>query len=85
MTFGVAMEDVQAYELRDALAVITESGKTIGLVSLVQRKLGIGYHHAARIVEHLEVKGVLSPADRRGHRRLIGKAPTESLDLAKTR
>lgn len=63
--------DVSAYEARDAYGIIQASGKTTGLVSLVQRKLGIGYDHARAIIAHLEAAGVLSPEDDRGRRRLI--------------
>lgn len=51
-------------------------------ISHLQRKLKIAYVHAARIIEELEQRGVLSAADRAGNRKVIENtettlAPTE--------
>jgi S-DNA-T family DNA segregation ATPase FtsK/SpoIIIE len=40
---------------------VTQHGQ--GSTSWVQRKLGIGYNRAARIMEHMEREGVVGPAD----------------------
>ncbi|HHY13902.1 MAG TPA: DNA translocase FtsK, partial [Thermoanaerobacterales bacterium] len=44
--------------LYDALALIGEQGQAS--VSMLQRRLHIGYNRAARIVDHLEEKGIIS-------------------------
>lgn len=48
-------------------------------ISAVQRKLRIGYNRAARIIEELEQRGVLTGVDRAGNRKVIPEAgsPTE--------
>ena len=42
-------------------------------ISLVQRHLRIGYNRAARLVEQMEVKGVVSAMDEKGSRRLLDR------------
>lgn len=44
-----------------------EAGKLTGCTSYVQRKMGIGYNHAAAILEHLEAEFV-TPPDSNGER-----------------
>jgi hypothetical protein len=46
---------------KDALGVIIEGGKAS--TSLLQRRLRIGYGRAARIIEEMEQKGIVGPAD----------------------
>jgi S-DNA-T family DNA segregation ATPase FtsK/SpoIIIE len=49
-------------ELYDrAVDLVLENGQ--GSTSWLQRKLGIGYNRAARIMEHMEREGVVGPAD----------------------
>jgi recombination associated protein RdgC len=40
-------------------------------ISLVQRHLRIGYNHAARLIEEMEVKGVISPMASNGAREVL--------------
>lgn len=40
-------------------------------VALVQRRLGIGYNRAARLLESLEALGVVTAADKNGLRRVV--------------
>ncbi|MBO3274142.1 DNA translocase FtsK [Pseudomonas schmalbachii] len=40
-------------------------------ISFVQRKLLIGYNRAARLLEAMEIAGVVSPMDSSGHRELL--------------
>ena len=51
-----------------AILAIKASGKAS--TSLLQRKLGIGYGRAARIMDDLETRGIISPADATGKREL---------------
>ncbi|RMF22870.1 MAG: DNA translocase FtsK [Deltaproteobacteria bacterium] len=49
-------------ELYDrAVDLVIENGQ--GSTSWLQRKLGIGYNRAARIMEHMEREGIVGPAD----------------------
>jgi S-DNA-T family DNA segregation ATPase FtsK/SpoIIIE len=63
-------------ELYDkAVDLVLEHGQ--GSTSWVQRKLGIGYNRAARIMEHMEREGVVGPADgARPRKVLVGNAAT---------
>jgi S-DNA-T family DNA segregation ATPase FtsK/SpoIIIE len=45
----------------DALRVVVEEGRAS--TSLLQRRLRIGYNRAARLIDRLEEKGFISPAD----------------------
>ncbi|MBV9500563.1 MAG: DNA translocase FtsK [Acidobacteriaceae bacterium] len=56
----------QANEQRDplydeALQIVLEAGQ--GSISMLQRRLRIGYNRAARIVEQMEQEGIVAPAD----------------------
>ncbi|MBE8158881.1 MAG: DUF87 domain-containing protein, partial [Betaproteobacteria bacterium] len=42
-------------------------------ISLVQRKLRIGYNRAARLVESMEQAGLITPADETGTRKIIAR------------
>ncbi len=46
---------------RDAVRVVVESGKAS--TSLLQRRLRIGYGRASRIIDEMEERGVVGPAD----------------------
>jgi S-DNA-T family DNA segregation ATPase FtsK/SpoIIIE len=54
----------------EAVVVVKQAGKAS--TSLVQRHLKIGYNRAARIIEQMEQRGVVGPAD--------GARPREVLD-----
>ena len=59
---GLDGEDDAYDELYDrAVALVTQHGQ--GSTSWLQRKLGIGYNRAARIMEIMEREGVVGPAD----------------------
>jgi S-DNA-T family DNA segregation ATPase FtsK/SpoIIIE len=59
---GAAGDEEFFDELYDkAVDLVLEHGQ--GSTSWVQRKLGIGYNRAARIMEHMEREGVVGPAD----------------------
>ena len=60
-------------ELYDrAVDVVTQHGQ--GSTSWLQRKLGIGYNRAARIMEHMEREGVVGPADGAKPRKVLAQA-----------
>jgi S-DNA-T family DNA segregation ATPase FtsK/SpoIIIE len=46
---------------QDAVRVVIESGKAS--TSLLQRRLRIGYGRASRIIDEMEERGVIGPAD----------------------
>jgi len=62
------MDDDELYE--DAKEVVIEAGKAS--TSYLQRKLRIGYSRAARLIDLLEERGVIGPAD--------GASPREILE-----
>jgi S-DNA-T family DNA segregation ATPase FtsK/SpoIIIE len=47
--------------LPEAVKLVTESGRAS--TSFLQRRLGIGYPRAARLMDLLEEEGVIGPAD----------------------
>jgi S-DNA-T family DNA segregation ATPase FtsK/SpoIIIE len=67
---SIASQDLdELYE--DAKEVVLNDRKTS--ISYLQRKLGIGYNRSANIIEQLEAMGVLSSADHRGNREILGQ------------
>ena len=59
-----------------AVAFVCESRR--GSISSVQRKLKIGYNRAARIIEQMEVDGVVSPAGHNGNREVLAPPPPKA-------
>jgi len=67
-------EDGESDPLYDeAVAFVTESQRVS--VSSVQRKFRIGYNRAARIVEQMEMSGVVSTAGNNGQRDVLAPPP----------
>ncbi len=63
-------DDFELDEMFDeALNIIKEGGNPT--ISYIQRRLKIGYNRAARIVEQMEKKGILSKPDDRGKREIL--------------
>ncbi len=58
-----------------AVDLVVEQGQ--GSTSWLQRKLGIGYNRAARIMEHMESSGIVGPADGVRPRRVVGSMAAE--------
>lgn len=56
--------------LAEAIDVVRRDQKTS--ISYLQRKLKVGYNRAARLIEEMEEKGIISAADNTGKRELIG-------------
>jgi S-DNA-T family DNA segregation ATPase FtsK/SpoIIIE len=57
----------------EALRIVTESRRAS--ISLVQRRLRIGYNRAARMMEDMEAAGVVSSMDVSGVREVLAAAP----------
>lgn len=57
----------------EAVAFVTESRKAS--ISSVQRKLRIGYNRAARLVEAMEIAGVVTEMQTNGNREVIAPPP----------
>ena len=66
------LEDAEKDEMYDrAVQIVAESGKVS--ISMIQRRLRIGYNRSARIVEMMEAQGIVSEPDGpRGRSVLIG-------------
>ena len=56
---------------QSALDIIRSEGKAS--TSFLQRKLQIGYNRAARIIEEMEEKGIISAPNSQGKREIIGQ------------
>ncbi|MCJ8315463.1 DNA translocase FtsK 4TM domain-containing protein [Idiomarina sp.] len=68
------MDDAESDPLYDeAVAFVTETQRVS--VSSVQRKFRIGYNRAARIVEQMEMSGVVSSAGNNGQRDVLAPKP----------
>ena len=62
--------DFETDEMFDeALRIIQEGGNPT--ISYIQRRLKIGYNRAARIIEQMEKKGILSKPDERNRREIL--------------
>ena len=68
---GDSDEDDPLYD--EAVRFVTESRRAS--ISAVQRKLKIGYNRAARMIETMEMAGVVSPMNTNGSREVIAPAP----------
>ncbi|MBN9287566.1 MAG: cell division protein FtsK [Gammaproteobacteria bacterium 39-13] len=75
-TSAMSLDDDDADELYDqAISIVTESRKAS--ISLVQRRLKIGYNRAARLVERMEAEGVVSSVQSNGTREVLAPPPVE--------
>lgn len=68
-------EDDELYQ--DAKQTVIEAGKAS--TSYLQRKLGVGYARAARLMDILEERGVIGPADGAKPREVIGAGNADEL------
>ncbi|OGT35905.1 MAG: cell division protein FtsK [Gammaproteobacteria bacterium RIFCSPHIGHO2_12_FULL_37_14] len=59
----------------DAVRIVTESRRAS--ISLVQRRLRIGYNRAARMMEEMEAAGIVSSMDNSGTREVLAGPPVE--------
>ncbi|MFT5700560.1 MAG: S-DNA-T family DNA segregation ATPase FtsK/SpoIIIE [Desulforhopalus sp.] len=53
----------------EAVAIVTEAGQAS--ISMVQRRLRVGYNRAARMIETMEKEGIVGPADGAKPRQII--------------
>ncbi len=68
---GEGSEEDALYD--EAVRFVTESRRAS--ISAVQRKLKIGYNRAARMIEAMEMAGVVTPMNSNGSREVIAPAP----------
>ncbi len=70
-------EDLEPDEIDEmydrAVELVTQTRKAS--ISMVQRKLRVGYNRAARMIEMMEREGVVSPSDGRGGREVLAAPP----------
>jgi S-DNA-T family DNA segregation ATPase FtsK/SpoIIIE len=67
---GQEFSDAERDPLYDqAVAIVLESRRAS--VSGIQRRLKIGYNRAARIVEAMEVAGLVGPMENNGNREIL--------------
>ncbi|MCI5159009.1 MAG: cell division protein FtsK, partial [Candidatus Electrothrix sp. AUS1_2] len=64
------MEYDEKYD--EAVAVVTETGQAS--ISMVQRRLRVGYNRAARMIEMMERDGVVGPSDGVKPREVLARA-----------
>ena len=58
---GSTPEDMEDDMHDQAVAIVAETRQAS--ISMIQRRLRIGYNRAARMVERMETEGVVGPAD----------------------
>ncbi len=67
-------DDDEGDELYDeAVRIVTETRKAS--ISSVQRRLKIGYNRAARMIEAMELAGIVGPAESNGSREVLAPPP----------
>ncbi len=57
-------------EMYDHAVAIVQETRQVS-ISMIQRRLRIGYNRAARIVEHMQTEGVVSPPDHQNKREVL--------------
>lgn len=63
----------------DAVRIVLRSGRPS--ISFIQRSMRIGYNRAARLIEAMEVNGIVSPPDHTGQRQILTSGePTSKKD-----
>ncbi|AJG19580.1 FtsK/SpoIIIE family DNA translocase [Cupriavidus basilensis] len=72
--FGEGGGDVEADLLYDEAASFVLTSRRAS-ISAVQRQLRIGYNRAARLIEQMEVAGLVSPMGRNGARDVLAPGP----------
>jgi len=62
----------------EAVAVVTETGQAS--ISMVQRRLRVGYNRAARMIEIMEKEGIVGPADGSRPREVLVRSTYSEID-----
>lgn len=79
-----SMEDEEGDDkYAEAKVAVLEAGKAS--TSYLQRKLGVGYSRAAKLIDMLEERGVIGPADGSKPREVIGAGNADELVAAAER
>ena len=63
----------------DAISIVRETQRASA--SMLQRRLRVGYPRAARLIDELEILGVVGPAQGAGREREVLIAPDEEVEL----
>ena len=73
----VAEEGGEEYDEKydEAVALVTETGQAS--ISMVQRRLRIGYNRAARMIEIMEKEGIVGPSDGARPREVLARSGYE--------
>ncbi|MCK4426246.1 MAG: hypothetical protein KAV69_05815, partial [Deltaproteobacteria bacterium] len=67
-TSGLGGESVDD-KYDEAVEIVTQTGQAS--ISMLQRRLRVGYNRAARMIEQMEHDGVVSPTDNMGRRHVL--------------
>ncbi|MFZ2555677.1 MAG: DNA translocase FtsK [Minisyncoccia bacterium] len=78
--FGAMDDDDGDEKYAEAKAAVLEAGKAS--TSYLQRKLGVGYSRAAKLIDILEERGVIGPADGSKPREVVGAGNADELVAA---
>jgi S-DNA-T family DNA segregation ATPase FtsK/SpoIIIE len=62
--------------LEEAIKLVTETGRAS--TSMLQRRLGIGYPRASRLMDQLEAEGIIGPAEGSKPREVLGNWESEA-------
>jgi S-DNA-T family DNA segregation ATPase FtsK/SpoIIIE len=74
---GGGGDDTESDPLYDqAVAIVTQTRRAS--ISGVQRRLKIGYNRAARMIEHMEETGIVSPMENNGNREVLAPPPPQA-------
>ena len=75
--YGVEMRKKRTSCIRKAKRTVIEAGKAS--TSYLQRKLGVGYARAAKLIDLLEERGVIGPGEGAKPRSIIGAGNADEL------
>jgi S-DNA-T family DNA segregation ATPase FtsK/SpoIIIE len=70
---GAPEEDFSDENYDAALALVTETRQAS--ISMIQRRLRVGYNRAARMIERMEREGIVGPADGSRPREVLAPPP----------
>ncbi|NLZ17664.1 MAG: DNA translocase FtsK [Desulfobulbaceae bacterium] len=75
---AVAGDEEYDEKYDEAVSVVTETG--IASISMVQRRLRVGYNRAARMIELMEREGIVGPADGSRPREVLVRSGYDEVD-----